>query len=41
MTQFVIRDPRVGLYLPVLRLAEEATLRRQLVKVAGTCGATA
>jgi dihydrodipicolinate synthase/N-acetylneuraminate lyase len=45
-TQFAIRDPRVGLYMPVLRLAagaiaefERATGNR-IVKVAGVCGAT-
>ncbi len=45
-TQFAIRDPRVGLYTPVLRLAagaiaefERATGNR-IVKVAGVCGAT-
>jgi dihydrodipicolinate synthase/N-acetylneuraminate lyase len=40
-TQFAIRDPKVGLYLPVLRLALEAAAGRTLVKVAGICGATA
>src|SRR5262252_2119883 len=46
-TQFAIRDPRVGLFEPVLRLALE-TMRewerqngKRLVKVAGVCGATA
>src|SRR5215472_4170115 len=39
-TQFAIRDPKVGLYLPVLRLALEAAAGRSLVKVAGICGAT-
>jgi dihydrodipicolinate synthase/N-acetylneuraminate lyase len=45
-TQFAIRDPRVGLFEPVLRLAME-TVREwerhngnRLVKVAGICGAT-
>ena len=45
-TQFAIRDPRVGLFEPVLRLAA-ATAReferrsgRRLVKVAGVCGKT-
>ena len=45
-TQFAIRDPNVGLYEPVLRLAasrirlfEDATGKR-LVKVAGICGQT-
>lgn len=46
-TQFAIRDPRVGLFEPVLRLTIE-TLReweqqngKRLVKIAGVCGATA
>jgi dihydrodipicolinate synthase/N-acetylneuraminate lyase len=45
-TQFAIRDPRVGLFEPVLQLAA-TTMReweqrndRRLVKVAGVCGAT-
>jgi dihydrodipicolinate synthase/N-acetylneuraminate lyase len=45
-TQFAIREPKVGLYRPVLELAaqtaaafERATGKR-LVKVAGICGAT-
>jgi hypothetical protein len=45
-TQFAIRDPRVGLFEPVLRLAME-TMReweqrngKRLVKVAGVCGVT-
>jgi dihydrodipicolinate synthase/N-acetylneuraminate lyase len=41
-TQFAIREPRIGLYEPVLRLARE-TMRecdRPLVKVAGVCGVT-
>jgi dihydrodipicolinate synthase/N-acetylneuraminate lyase len=45
-TQFAIRDPKVGLFEPVLRLALE-TMRewerqsgKRLVKVAGVCGAT-
>jgi dihydrodipicolinate synthase/N-acetylneuraminate lyase len=46
-TQFAIRDPRVGLFEPVLRLALETMLEwerqsgKRLVKVAGVCGATA
>jgi dihydrodipicolinate synthase/N-acetylneuraminate lyase len=46
-TQFAIRDPRVGLFEPVLRLALETMLGwerqngKRLVKVAGVCGATA
>jgi dihydrodipicolinate synthase/N-acetylneuraminate lyase len=46
-TQFAIRDPRVGLFEPVLRLALE-TVRdweqqngKRIVKIAGVCGATA
>src|SRR6266702_3572985 len=45
-TQFAIRDPQVGLFEPVLRLAArtaaefERTSRRRLVKVAGICGQT-
>ncbi len=46
-TQFAIRDPRFGLYEPVLRLAAEAAAEferasgKRLVKVAGICGKTA
>jgi hypothetical protein len=44
-TQFAIRDPRVGLYEPVLRLAAQeldtAPTGRPLVRVAGLCGPTA
>ena len=46
-TQFAIRDPRVGLYAPVLRLAAGAIAEferasgKRIVKVAGVCGATA
>src|SRR5438477_2796251 len=45
-TQFAIRDPQVGLYEPVLRLAAtvaaefERTAARHVVKVAGICGKT-
>ena len=45
-TQFAIRDPRVGLYAPVLRLAAGAIAEferasgNRIVKVAGVCGAT-
>ena len=45
-TQFAIRDPQVGLYEPVLRLAietaQEATERsgRSLISIAGLCGPT-
>src|ERR1043166_7248085 len=39
-TQFAIRDPRIGLYRPVLRLAVQvaAECGRRLIKVAGICG---
>ncbi|WP_212003553.1 dihydrodipicolinate synthase family protein [Chitinophaga sp. HK235] len=44
-TQFTIRDPRVGLYETVLRLAAEeiaaAQLTRPFIRVAGLCGPTA
>src|SRR5579871_6801510 len=42
-TQFAIREPRYGLYEPVLRLAAEELSRaagRPLVRVAGVCGET-
>src|SRR5438045_9558785 len=43
-TQFAIRDPRVALFEPVLRLAAavaeefESRSRTRVVKVAGVCG---
>src|SRR5215831_5488769 len=46
-TQFAIRDPKIGLYKPVLLLAAEQARSferssgRRVVKVAGICGATA
>jgi dihydrodipicolinate synthase/N-acetylneuraminate lyase len=46
-TQFAIRDPRIGLFEPVLRLALETVREweqqngKRIVKVAGVCGATA
>src|SRR5437764_2706038 len=46
-TQFAIRDPRVGLYTPVLKLAAaaiadfERASGKRIVKVAGICGVTA
>jgi dihydrodipicolinate synthase/N-acetylneuraminate lyase len=46
-TQFRIRDPRIGLFEPVLRLGIEAlhegevTMGKRLVKIAGICGETA
>ncbi len=45
-TQFAIRDPRIGLLLPVLRLASHATAEyqatsgRRVVRIAGICGGT-
>ncbi len=45
-TQFAIRDPRVGLFQPVLRLAAgavsewESRSGRRIVRVAGICGQT-
>ena len=40
-TQFEIRDPKVGLYEPVLSLAMEELRGRDVVKVAGVVGLTA
>jgi hypothetical protein len=37
-TQFVIRDPKIGLLEPVLRLAQEECRGRDIVKIAGVCG---
>src|SRR5438445_5229636 len=45
-TQFAIRDPRYGLYQPVLQLASETVAAcdeargRQTVRIAGICGST-
>src|SRR3989441_11584459 len=40
-TQFSIRDPRIGLFAPVLGLAAEELKRAgSLVRVAGVCGKT-
>jgi len=45
-TQFAIRDPRVGLFAPVLQLALETVREwergngKRIVKIAGVCGAT-
>ncbi len=41
-TQFAIRDPKVGLFKPVLSLAKEAMdgSAAPLVRIAGVCGAT-
>jgi dihydrodipicolinate synthase/N-acetylneuraminate lyase len=37
-TQFAIRDPRIGLFEPVLRIAMEEMRGRTAVKIAGVCG---
>ena len=39
-TQFAIRDPRIGLFKPVLELAMEEMRKRSVVKIAGVCGKT-
>src|SRR5450631_3831689 len=45
-TQFAIRDPQVGLFAPVLKLAAGAIAEferasgKRIVRVAGVCGAT-
>ena len=45
-TQFAIRDPAIGLFEPVLRLAQQTAAEferasgRRLIKVAGVCGPT-
>ena len=41
-TQFAIRDPKVGLFKPVLQLAAEEMDRapQPLVRIAGVCGQT-
>src|SRR5277367_5731166 len=41
-TQFAIRDPKIGLFKPVLQLAAEEMDRskRTLVRIAGICGKT-
>ena len=39
-TQFGIRDPKVGLYRPVLELAAETVGRAAVIKVAGVVGPT-
>src|SRR5580700_7225531 len=42
-TQFAIREPRIGLFKPVLALAAEEMNRagRPLVRIGGICGPTA
>lgn len=39
-TQFEIRDPRIGLYEPVLALAAEELASSEAIRVAGVCGKT-
>ncbi len=39
-TQFAIRDPRIGLYRPVLEVAAAEAANRNVVKIAGACGGT-
>src|SRR6476469_5628870 len=39
-TQFAIRDPKVALFEPVLRIAAEEMQGRDVVKIAGVVGAT-
>jgi dihydrodipicolinate synthase/N-acetylneuraminate lyase len=40
-TQFAIREPRFGLFRPVLELAMEEMRQRTVAKIAGVCGQTA
>src|SRR5215472_14590446 len=40
-TQFAIREPRFGLFRPVLELAIEETRGRAIANIAGVCGPTA
>lgn len=40
-TQFAIREPRFGLFRPVLELAIEEMRQRPVAKIAGVCGLTA
>jgi dihydrodipicolinate synthase/N-acetylneuraminate lyase len=37
-TQFAIRDPKIGLYQPVLELAMEEAAKADVLKIAGVCG---
>src|SRR5258707_1344285 len=37
-TQFAIRDPKIGLYEPVLALAMEEAAKADVVKIAGVSG---
>ena len=40
-TQFAIRDPRVGLFAPVLELAAAECRHADVIRIAGICGFTA
>src|SRR5690242_7925123 len=40
-TQFAIRDPKVGLFRPVLELAAEEMKTAGVIRIAGACGPTA
>jgi dihydrodipicolinate synthase/N-acetylneuraminate lyase len=40
-TQFQIRDPKIGLYEPVLALAAEELRQSDAIRIAGVCGKTA
>ena len=40
-TQFQIRDPKFGLYEPVLALAAEELATKDVIRIAGVCGKTA
>jgi len=37
-TQFAIRDPKIGLFEPVLNLVMEEMHAHKIVKIAGVCG---
>jgi dihydrodipicolinate synthase/N-acetylneuraminate lyase len=39
-TQFQIRDPKIGLYEPVLALAAEELGSKDVIRIAGVCGKT-
>jgi dihydrodipicolinate synthase/N-acetylneuraminate lyase len=39
-TQFEIRDPRIGLFEPVLALAADEMRGRDVIRIAGVCGGT-
>lgn len=39
-TQFQIRDPKIGLYEPVLALAAEELSQKDVIRIAGICGGT-